>query len=1007
MTRPLLLLRVTLAALLWAEVPAQAPVSVQFQTDPVVVQTGTNAVFTVVTVPQVLSMTWFYKGVTLGVWAGGAAVVNPVPQFLGRISITATQLQITGAQLQDAGNYTVTVTPIGTAALANSKSAQLGVFDPVNGVTLVASSVAVEGRNVSLSCTWTSGTNVIVQWGLNGAAVAASARISISGGSLVINPAQRADAGAYTCTASNPVSAQTASLTLTVYYGPDTPALTKQSPNQNAGACVGGGDVVAGQTVALTCASSSLPPAVYTWRFNGQPLTSSQSAGGVLALQTYSTNQSGQYFCTATNSVSGNTSTQGTVLAVVGTCLTVGQVVGIVIGSLLMLVIIVLLIVLIVFFSRRRRAPRREGGAVVVQKTNPQSRPPDPQPNGVREMGQGPDPPLFYTQRPERDAARSGRGTEAQTPRLSRLQNPDTNRLLNHQSSGSEPLNGADNPAFERTPQQQNPNIVIQTGSAPDGGRLQAVHLNLNTPPHAAQHNSGAQMPTIHVNLTSLASGGETQRDAALPPANAAHNRAPPNPVNTQQSLPREQSRQLHPSDHRLNGHVDTGNQLQPGLIPTGYTHDNSHSPSQRNANTQTYQQDAHPSRSDRTAGPRDDASRQQMSWDLLRGTPAYPRGAPQRGRAPQDSDSTDYTDYTSHPPIREAGITNTTRPRGQTRSRTPATQDAASADRRTRSRSADSRDPDHLSVAEIMAPVHAQRIHNTQRERAQRDIRGLSGSQAAPRQEATRSNNPQALPLTSRQASVDRPAVSQAPTEPRGLNSSRGTDNRALADPNHLPQTHVSQQHRAAWSRTPPQGLSSATQPVARDARQPLQRAPAAIPQASSQSNPSNLTQAALEAHTKTAQTFQNRRQQTQAALLHPGPQAPVATVQQPPKPPPVIPLAEFRTLPKEREEHRPSRPPANVPLAQRPNGQHHPGTHRHHAGWVPAHAGANRNTHEHPGQGHPGHGPGLRGHPGHPGHGHQGQRRQGHQGQGHPGQGHPGHFPHHQQQARRGRPR
>lgn len=94
------------------------------------VQTGTQIVFTVLTVSQVLSVTWHYQGdVTLGLWAGGAAVVNPVPQFQGRVTITATQLRIGGAQLRDAGNYTVDVIPFGTTGLTpNSRSVQLRVF---------------------------------------------------------------------------------------------------------------------------------------------------------------------------------------------------------------------------------------------------------------------------------------------------------------------------------------------------------------------------------------------------------------------------------------------------------------------------------------------------------------------------------------------------------------------------------------------------------------------------------------------------------------------------------------------------------------------------------------------------------------------------------------------------------------------------------------------------------------------------------------------------------------
>ena len=89
--------------------------------------------------------------------------------------------------------------------------------DAVAGVTLVVSTIAVEGRNVSLMCTWTAGTDVTVQWGKGGAAVIADSRITISDGSLVINPARRGDAGEYTCTVSNPVSAQTATRSLTVF----------------------------------------------------------------------------------------------------------------------------------------------------------------------------------------------------------------------------------------------------------------------------------------------------------------------------------------------------------------------------------------------------------------------------------------------------------------------------------------------------------------------------------------------------------------------------------------------------------------------------------------------------------------------------------------------------------------------------------------------------------------------------------------------------------------------
>lgn len=115
--------------LLSVHVLAQDQVEIQFQTDPLLVQTGTEIVFTVLTVSRVLSMSWQYQDVVLGLWSGGNSVVNPVTQFQGRVTITATQLRIGGAQLRDAGSYSVTVSPLAPPDLApNSKSIQLRVF---------------------------------------------------------------------------------------------------------------------------------------------------------------------------------------------------------------------------------------------------------------------------------------------------------------------------------------------------------------------------------------------------------------------------------------------------------------------------------------------------------------------------------------------------------------------------------------------------------------------------------------------------------------------------------------------------------------------------------------------------------------------------------------------------------------------------------------------------------------------------------------------------------------
>lgn len=73
-----------------------------------------------------------------------------------------------------------------------------------------------------------------------------------------------------------------------------------------------------GQTVRLTCTSDSLPPALFSWQRNGEPVASGQPDSGALSLPTLTTAESGRYVCTARNSITGGTSERDTDLAVVG-----------------------------------------------------------------------------------------------------------------------------------------------------------------------------------------------------------------------------------------------------------------------------------------------------------------------------------------------------------------------------------------------------------------------------------------------------------------------------------------------------------------------------------------------------------------------------------------------------------------------------------------------------------------------------------------------------------------
>ncbi|KAJ0066274.1 hypothetical protein NL108_005491 [Boleophthalmus pectinirostris] len=988
----------SLAVLLSARANAQTPVDISFQRDPVQVQTGGGIQFTVITVPNVFTMTWLYQsGATLGLWVNNAPVVNDVPQFQGRVTITATTLQIRSAVLTDAGQYTVEVDPaVSTGLGKNSKSVTLQVYDPVTGVNLYVPPVAIEGKNISLTCTYQSGTEVTFLWTKGDTTLASSSRITISGGSLIINPGERADAGEYTCTVSNPVSSSSAKQTLTVYYGPDTPVLTKDTTKD----CVGAGDVWAGKTITLTCTASSLPRAQFSWQFDGQAISSPDT--GQLILQTSSTSQSGRYACTARNSVTGLTSEQATDLVVTDVCLDVGEVVGVVIGSFILLILLIILIILLIRYILVRRR-RQEASAVQKNDANPRPIPENPPANVGRDLAQGPQPPpLYHTNHvytppvPERneDVHRQNRNTQNISARPLHNGNLLTNGRQHNAIQNSinrTPHSGFENQAFaldelQTAPQQpmHNPDIVIQTGNA---------QVRLNTLQQAAQQGNNGQIPTIHVNLNSHSGDQQTPMESSGPPvASTTVDEATQTPQNTRRAASTLRTPML--DRHRAILQAD------PGQIPTGYTHYNQNNIVERNSNidmevynqrseprgrsdsrssqpasrhqgdsynnrnniiernsnidmevynqrseprgrsdsrssqpasrhqrdtqynrnnieernshTEMYNQQSEPRRraDSRSSQP---ASQRQQPWDTLRGTPSYPNN--------QRNLYSDTTDYTTHPPL----------PQARSRSR----------ERNERPRERENRRPSR--EREVESQPRSERRSSPREERRGR------GESRAPRQEGSRDNSPRALPL-----------MSQPSPTGRWQNQ---PDTRALVDPNHLPQSQASQQFREVpqTSNRAPQVNQAANQTLQNvrptvqmpQSNRPANQTPQSnhvanqIPQTRQTERPqSQLTQQALQAHTERAQTFQNRRQQTQAALLHPGPQG-----TRPPTPPPVIPLQQFQALPKERTRQREVRPPVNMPVAQRP----HHGHHRQHTAAMPQ----SHHHHHHQGHHHTGHRP------------------------------------------------
>ncbi|XP_048882599.1 sialic acid-binding Ig-like lectin 8 isoform X3 [Brienomyrus brachyistius] len=430
-----------LAAAAWPAALCQNPVPIQFQTSPVLVRTGAAAVLDVITVSSALSISWVSpSGITLGLWVGGQAVLNNAVQYTGRITITATQLQISPVLLTDTGNYTVIVDPGSIVGMRKSSgSVLLHVFDAVAGVKLSVPPVALEGSNISLTCTWTMGTETSMSWTKGGTTISPDYRITVTGNSLVINPGNRSDAGGYSCMVYNLVSATTATASLTVYYGPDAPVLQQNSQAN----CVGGGQAVVGQTLQLACTSVSLPPALFSWQQNGQSVAADQVNGGVLTLQAITTNQSGQYVCMARNVVTTQTAKQSIGITIVKTCLSVGAVAGIVVACALAVIFIIIGIILLL--CCRNRDSRLRG-----DKPNPSSAPatdplqPAPQSSFWNRAPAGySDPPLH-------------------SPNML----PDARQQYGHTSRPPQP-NGPDTCGL-----QGNPSGPVSNHGHPDGGGL-------------------------------------------------------------------------------------------------------------------------------------------------------------------------------------------------------------------------------------------------------------------------------------------------------------------------------------------------------------------------------------------------------------------------------------------------------------------------------------------------------------------------------------------------------
>ncbi|XP_034561521.1 carcinoembryonic antigen-related cell adhesion molecule 5-like isoform X2 [Notolabrus celidotus] len=230
-----------------------------------------------------------------------------------------------------AEQYTCTATNAKTKRVIASPGVTFAVIDPITGVKISAPAGPFIAGNSSanFTCKAASGTVKTKVWMKDGKPLVASSRVVFSSdmSSVMINPLQKEDNGEFTCQLSNQVTTSKASHKMMVNYGPE-PVTVK-----------GEDAVEVNEPVSLTCAAASMPPANFTWKFNGT-VTPVKTAQYIIEKAVYK--NTGTYTCEAYNPVTKKTTKFTHTLAVkeegaLDEGLSDGAIAGIVIGVLVAL----------------------------------------------------------------------------------------------------------------------------------------------------------------------------------------------------------------------------------------------------------------------------------------------------------------------------------------------------------------------------------------------------------------------------------------------------------------------------------------------------------------------------------------------------------------------------------------------------------------------------------------------------------------------------------------------